>query len=305
MRRLALPAMFVGLGLIWGSSFLWIKIALREVSPATLLTWRMTLGAVPMVVLLPFIGRRLPTAPGSLASLALLGLINTALPIFLISWGEQYVDSGSAAILNSLAPLFSVIIAGLLLRTEPLTALRVGGVLLGFVGVVLLGSREFALRPDASTLIGLAAVATAALSYAAGGSYARHHLQGMHRFEVAAGSLVFAAIYAWVLVATVGGGITLPTHPGPIIALLWLGLIGSFIAYLIYFTLIERFGATVAVMVTYLFPVVGVALGVIFLGELLDLRLVAGAGLVVLGIVVVTLRYDQVVSLVTRRGSRG
>lgn len=296
--------MFVGLGLIWGSSFLWIKIALRDVSPATLLTWRMTLGAVPMIALLPFIGRRLPTAPGSLAALALLGLINTALPIFLISWGEQYVDSGSAAVLNSLAPFFSVIIAGVLLRTEPLTWLRVGGVALGFVGVVLLASREFALRPDSSTLLGLAAVAIAALSYAAGGSYARH-LKSMHRFEVAAGSLLFAAIYAWVFAASVGGGITLPTHVGPIIALLWLGVIGSFVAYLIYFTLIEQFGATVAVMVTYLFPVVGVALGVVFLGELLDLRLVAGAGLVVLGIVVVTLRYDQVVSLVKRPGSRG
>ena len=108
----------------------------------------------------------------------------------------------------------------------------------------------------------------------------------------------------WAFAAIVGGGITLPTHIGPIVALLWLGLIGSFIAYLIYFTLIERFGATVAVMVTYLFPVVGVVLGVLFLGELLDLRLVFGAGLVVLGIVVVTLRYDQVVSLVKRRGSR-
>ncbi len=295
--------MFIGLGLIWGSSFLWIKIALREVSPATLLTWRMTLGAIPMVVLLPFLGRRLPTAPGSLASLALLGLINTALPIFLISWGEQYIDSGSAAVLNSMAPLFSVMIAGVLLRTEPLTVLRVGGVLLGFGGVLLLASREFALRPDSSTLIGLAATATAALSYAAGGSYARH-LKGMHRFEVAAGSLVFAAIYAWAFAASVGGGISVPTQPGPIIALLWLGLIGSFIAYLIYFTLIEQFGATVAVMVTYLFPVVGVALGVTFLGELLDLRLVVGAALVVLGIVVVTLRYDQVVSLLNRRRRR-
>ena len=301
MRRFALPAMFIGLGLIWGSSFLWIKIALDELPPATLVAWRMTLGAVPMVILLPFIGRRLPRAPGDLATLALLGLINTALPIFLISWGEQFVDSGTAAVLNSMAPLFSVIIAGILLRTEPLTVLRVAGVLLGFAGAVLLASREFALRPDSASLIGIAAVAVAAASYAAGASYASHHIKGMHRFEVAAGSLVFAALYAWALALGVEGGISLPTQPGPIIAVLWLGLIGSFVAYLLYFTLIERLGATVAAMVTYLFPVVGVALGVIFLGELLDLRLAFGAALVLIGIVVVTLRYDALVRRTTGR----
>ena len=295
MRRFALPAMFVALGLIWGSSFLWIKIAIGELSPATLVAWRMTLGALPMLLLLPLIGRRLPRAPRELATLALLGLINTALPIFLISWGEQFIDSGTAAVLNSMAPLFSVVIAGVGLQTEPFTFVRVTGILLGLGGVVLLASREFALRADPSSLIGVLAIAIAALSYAGGASYARHHIKGMHRYEVAAGSLVFAAVYAWVLALSVDGGIRLPTQPGPIIAVLWLGLIGSFVAYLLYFTLIEHYGATVSAMVTYLFPVVGVALGVAFLGELLDLRLVLGAGLVVAGIVVVALRYDLLV----------
>ena len=295
MRRYALPAAFIGLGLIWGSSFLWIKIAIGELPPASLLTLRMTLAAVPMVVMLPLIGQRLPRAPRDLATLALLGLINSALPIFLISWAEQFTDSATAAVLNSLAPLFSVIIAGAILRTEPMTVLRVTGVLLGFAGVVLLAGREFALRADPASLLGIAAVTVAAASYAAGGSYARHHIKGMHRYEVAAGSLVFAALYAWILAFAVDGGVHLPTQPGPIVAVLWLGLIGSFIAYLIYFTLIEQYGATVAAMVTYLFPVVGVGLGVIFLDERLDLRLVLGTGLVVAGIMVVTLRYDALV----------
>lgn len=292
MHRFVLPAAFIGLGLIWGSSFLWIKIAIDELSPATLVAWRMTLGAAGMLALLPFIGRRLPHAPGDLTKLAVLGLINTALPIFLISWGEQFIDSGTAAVLNSMAPLFSLIIAGAMLRSEPVTRVRVIGLLIGFAGAAVLAGREFALDADPASLIGVLAVAVAALSYAAGASYTRHSIRGMHRFELAAGTLLFATAYAWILALVVDGGVTLPTQPGPIVAVLWLGLVGSFVAYLLYFTLIEHLGATVAAMVTYLFPVVGVGLGVIFLGELLDLRLIVGASLVVLGIVVVTLRYD-------------
>jgi drug/metabolite transporter (DMT)-like permease len=303
MRRYLLPAGWVVLGLIWGSSFLWIKIAIGEIPPATLVAWRMTLGAAGLVTFLVASGRRLPSARRDLAKLAVLGLINTALPIFLISWGEQFIDSGTAAVFNSLAPLFSLLLAGMVLKTEPVTGLRISGVLIGFGGAALLASREFALRADSSALIGTLAVAVAAASYAAGGSYARHSMRGMHRYEVAAGSLVFAAIYAWTLALVADGGVILPTQPGPIIAVLWLGLIGSFIAYLIYFLLIERLGATVAAMVTYTFPVVGVALGVVFLGEVLDLRLAVGAGLVLAGIVVAALRYDARVRSPAGRGA--
>ena len=303
MRRYLLPAAMVLLGLIWGSSFLWIKIAIGEIPPATLVAWRMTLGAVGMVAFLVAVGRRVRSSRSSLGKLALLGLVNTALPIFLISWGEQFIDSGTAAVLNSFVPVFSLLLAGVVLRTEPVNSLRVGGVVIGFGGAALLASREFALRADPSALIGTLAVAVAAASYAAGGSYARHSMRGMHRYEVAAGSLVFAAIYAWILALGVDGGVILPTQPGPIIAVLWLGLIGSFLAYLIYFLLIERLGATVAGMVTYTFPVVGVALGVIFLHELLDWRLAVGAALVLVGIVVVTLRYDARVRSPAGRGA--
>jgi len=292
MRRYLLPAGWVVLGLIWGSSFLWIKIAIGEIPPATLVAWRMTLAAVGMVTFLVISGRRLPTSRRALVGLAMLGLINTALPIFLISWGEQFIDSGTAAVFNSLAPLFSLILAGAILKTEPVSPLRVAGVVLGFGGAALLASREFDLRADPSALIGTLAVAIAAASYAAGGSYARHSMLGAHRYQVAAGSLVFAAVYAWILALVADGGVILPTQPGPIIATLWLGVVGSFVAYLIYFLLIERLGATVAAMVTYTFPAVGIALGVVFLGEVLDLRLAVGAGLVVAGILVATLRYD-------------
>jgi drug/metabolite transporter (DMT)-like permease len=291
------PVVFIILGLIWGSSFLWIKIALREIGPATLVAERMTLGAVGMVAYLLVSGVRLPRTTRELAPLAVLGLINAGLPIFLISWGEVHVDSGTAAVLNSLVPLFSLIIAGVWLRTEPVTALRVTGLILGFGGAAILASRELSLRGgDPLGIIGALAVVLAAGSYALGASYAKHRITTTHRYVVAGGTLVFAAVYLWVLALVSEWPIRVPSQLDGIVAVLWLGILGSFIAYLCYFFLIEHLGATLASMVTYLFPVVGVALGTAFLGEAFDIRMAVGTALVLVGIGVVSLRYDPRVS---------
>ena len=296
--RWVLPVAFVSLGLIWGSSFAWIKIAVEDVPPATLVAWRMTLGAIGMLLLVAAFRLRLPRGAGEWLPLVVLGAVNAALPIFLISWGQQFVDSGTAAVLNSLTPIFSLLIAGVVLRVEPVTALRVIGLLLGFAGAALLASRELELRADASGLIGAMAVVVAAFSYAVGASYARHRIQRAHRYVVAGGTLLFASADAWVLALLADGGLVLPTRLESVVAIAWLGILGSFVAYVLFFFLIEHLGATMASMVTYLFPVVGVGLGVLLLGERMDLRLGIGTILVLIGITVVTLRYDALVSRV-------
>lgn len=297
-RTWLLPAAFLLLGAIWGSSFAWIKIAVDEVPPATLVAWRMTLGAVGMVAMLLLWRIRLPRSARELAPLAVMGAINAAIPIFLISWGEQYVDSGTAAVLNSLTPIFSLVIAGLALRTEPVTVMRVAGLLLGFIGAAILAGRELELRTDASGLIGALAVVVAAFSYAAGASFAKYRIGHTHRYVVAGGTLVFAAIYTWVLALVADGGFVVPTQASTIVSIAWLGILGSFVAYLLFFFLIEHLGATMASMVTYMFPVIGVGIGVLLLGERMDAWLAVGTALVVVGIVIVTLRYDSSVSRV-------
>ncbi|MGH2429013.1 MAG: DMT family transporter [Candidatus Limnocylindria bacterium] len=294
--RWLVPAAFILLGLIWGSSFAWIKVAVEEIPPATLVAYRMTLGAVGMLALLPFLGVRWPRSARELLPLAAMGAMNAAIPIFLISWGEQFIDSGTAAVLNSLVPIFSLILAGLVLRTEPVTWVRVLGLALGFGGAALLASRELALRGDAAGLLGALAVVGAAISYAGGASFARYRIRTTHRYVVAAGTLVFAAIYMWLLALPVDGGLVVPIEADTILSIVWLGLLGSFIAYVLFFFLIEQLGATIASMVTYVFPIVGVGLGVWLLGERLDARLLVGTALVVVGIVVVGLRYDAGVS---------
>lgn len=294
--RWLIPAAFVLLGLIWGSSFAWIKIAVEEIPPATLVAWRMTLGAAGMVALLAFLRIPWPRDAGAWIALAVLGAINAAIPIFLISWAEQFVDSGTAAVLNSLTPIFSLVIAGLALRTEPVTALRVGGLVLGFIGAAILTTRELSLRADASGLIGALAVVLAAFSYGVGASYARHRIGLNHRYVVAGGTLVFAALFMWVLALVFDGGVIVPVELETLVAVAWLGVLGAFVAYVLFFFLIETIGATLTTMVTYIFPVVGVAIGVLLLNEQMDARLLIGTVLVIAGVVVVGLRYDASVS---------
>lgn len=296
--RWILPGAFVLLGLIWGSSFAWIKVAVADVPPATLVAWRMSLGALGMLALIAALRLPRPRGVGEWLPLVVLGAVNAAIPIFLISWGQQWVDSGTAAVLNSLAPIFSLVIAGLALRVEPVTALRVIGLLLGFVGAAVLASRQLDVRADAAGLIGALAVVVAAFSYAVGASYARHRIERTHRYVVAGGTLLFAALDAWVLALLADGGVVVPTELSSVVAILWLGILGSFVAYVLFFFVIEHLGATMASMVTYLFPVVGVGLGVLALGEPMDVRLALGTMLVLIGIIVVSLRYDAVVSRV-------
>jgi drug/metabolite transporter (DMT)-like permease len=302
-RRWLLPAAFVLLGTIWGSSFAWIKVAIEELPPATLVAERMALGAVAMLVLLAFTRPARPTR-GQVGHLAVMGAVNAGLPIFLISWGEQFIDSGTAAVLNSLVPIFSLLIAGFVLKTEMWSLLRVMGILIGFAGAVVLASREFAFNPGPAAIGGALAVTVASLSYAIGASYAKVRIVSTDRYVVAGGTLVFAALYLTLIALVVDGGLALPTQPATIIGLLWLGLLGSFFAYVLYFFLITHLGATVSTMVTYVFPVVGVSLGVFVLGEVLDARLILGTILVVIGIAIVGLRYDSVVSLATRVARR-
>ena len=293
--RFVVPIAFMTLGLIWGSSFLWIKIAVGELPAATVVAQRLTIGFVFMAVFMAVIRMGLPRTPRELLPLAVMGLLNAAVPYLLITWGEEVVDSATAAVLNSLTPIFSLVIAGLLLRTEPVTFLRVFGLVVGFAGAALLATREFQLRNDPAGLIGAGAVVLAALSYAVAASYARHSMKVTHRYVVATGTMLFGALFIWPL-ALVSDGFQLPTQPDTILAMLWLGVMGAFVAYLLYFYLIAELGATLASMVTYVFPVVGVVLGVLVLGELLDVRLAIGTALVMAGIGIVSLRYDAAVS---------
>ncbi|HSB90672.1 MAG TPA: EamA family transporter [Anaerolineales bacterium] len=279
--------MFGVLGLIWGSSFLWIKIAVADVGPLTLVGWRLLFGLAGLAVV---VALRRPHFPGDArtwGAMVLLGLTNTALPFALISWGETSIDSAVASILNGTVPLFAMVIAHFALHDDRITVPRVVGLVTGFIGVVALMARDIGPQGVQQGLLGQAAVLLAAVFYAGSSVFARRTLRGVSPVVQAFVPLIGADTFIWVAALSAESSKLVPAQGQTWLALAWLGILGSCIAYLLYFGLIQSVGPTRATVVTYVFPVVGVILGVLFLHEMVDQHLVIGAGLIVAGIVAV------------------
>lgn len=293
--------MFALLGLIWGSSFLWIKIALGNggapvfgitmpgsaggFSPLLLVTMRILFGVLGLAALIVARGTTLPREPRTIAMAAIVGFINTALPFALITWGETRIPSGMASILNGTVPLFTLVIAHFLLHDEPMTPWRALGLVVGFIGVVVLVGHDTGGISGSGW--GQLAVVGAAICYAIGASISRRYLRGLSALTQSFTTLVFAVIFIGSAAGVVERPLAWPTHPLVWAATMWLGLLGSCAAYLLYYSLINAWGATRASLVTYIFPVVGLILGIVILGEQTDWRLFAGTGMVVGGIVIV------------------
>jgi drug/metabolite transporter (DMT)-like permease len=277
---------FGGLSLAWGSSFLWIKIAVQEIGPFALVGWRLLFGIVGLLVVVAVRRPEWPRDRKAWTTMLILGITNTAAPFVLISWAEQFIDSAVASILNGSVPLFTMVIAHLLLSDDRMTGRRVVGLLIGFLGVVMLVWRDLASGLDLN-LLAQGAMILAVLFYAGSSVFARRNTQGLSPIVLALVPLITADVMIWGIAPTVEGPLALPQLGLTWIALLWLGLIGSCIAYLLYYYLLHSVGPTRATMVTYLFPVVGVFLGVVVLNERLDVYLVLGAVLVIASLLVV------------------
>jgi drug/metabolite transporter (DMT)-like permease len=277
---------FILLGAIWSSSFLWIKIALDEVAPLTLVAWRVLFGlltglAVALIWRVP-----LPRQASTWKVFGLLGLINIAIPFFLITWGEQSIDSAVASILNATVPMFTVVIAHFFTSDDKMTTPRVLGILIGFVGVAILFSEDLSAGAK-SSVIGQVAVVVASLSYAASYVYARRNTQAVRGEIRGALPLVSATALMWILAPVAEAPFKIPTLPLTWVALIWLGVLGSGLALIMQYYLVHEIGPTRATLVTYIFPLGGVLLGVIFLKEQLTWQLAAGAALIISSIAVV------------------
>ncbi len=287
---MALWAGFVALGTIWGSSFLLIKIGVTEFTPFQLVAIRVSVAAVAMLLSLRATGQHIPQDRASRGKLFIVGLFNTAIPFVLITWGERSIDSGLATVLNATVPLFSLVIAHFALRDERITLWKIAGLLSGFVGVVVLASRSLG-DPQSNSIGGQLAILAASMCYAGVAVFIRLQLRHLRPMVVSGGALVSASMLTLVGALVFEGVPQFGRIPDNVtLAVLVLGLLNTYIAYLLYYWLIDSWGATRATLVTYLMPPVGLTLGVIFLDEQLDLRLVIGAVLIVVGVAIVNLR---------------
>ncbi len=277
--------MFGAVGLIWGSSFLLIKIGLQELTAFSLVAGRIGLAAIAFVIALMALRKPLPRDTKTLIIIAIVGMINTAIPFLLITSGEQTIDSGLASVLDATVPLFSIFIAHIALTDDKINVGKVLGLIAGFSGVILLALRQ--VDPNhPNPFAGQLAVLIASIFYAIGAVVIRRYLRHVDPIVTAGGSMFVGATV--VVVVTLLFTRPLPNIPTLTLqtdlAILTLAIVNTFVAYILYFTLINNWGPSRATMVTYVIPPVGLVLGALANHEPLDLSIVIGAGLIIAGI---------------------
>lgn len=275
---------FITLGLIWSSSFMWVEIALREVGPITLVAFRVFFGFLFGLVVIVTQRIPLPRTMKEWTPLIVLGLTNIAIPFFLISWGQKSIDSGVASILDATVPLFTILAAHFILRDDKMTTPKVLGLFTGFAGVVVLMSKD--IGDSAGSLLGQLAVIAACVFYAGSSIFARVFTEGTSTTLRGLGPLASASVVMVSSAFLFEAPLKIPTLPITWIALLWLGILGSGLAFMMLFHLIHEIGPTRTTMVTYLFPLGGVTLGVIFLNEALTWQIITGAALIILSLAI-------------------
>lgn len=298
MRGRALPwqAAWGLLVLVWGSSFLFMKVGLHALAPVQIATLRVLSGAAVTYALLRASKGHLPRDRTTWAHLSVFGFFLATVPFTLFALGETRVSSALAGIGNAITPIATVALSLLLVRDERFSALRLLGVVLGFVGVVvIMAPWSMTDRPD---LLGFAMTLVAGSSYGVGWTWHRLHLR--HRdpggYTLVAGQLVCASAQLVVVSVVwwlVGSGLPAPwsTHSGewvvPVLNVLALGVLGTGAAFALQTVVVRAAGATIGTTVTYLIPIVSVLLGVLVLGEQLTAWALLGFAVVLSGAVLV------------------
>jgi drug/metabolite transporter (DMT)-like permease len=280
-------AMLGMLSLLWGGSFFFYKLLAPVLPPFTLVLGRVTLAALALWPVLLLRGERIRLTPSLCGWFLLLGTLNCAIPFSLFAWSERHLASGLAALLNAPTPIVTALVAHVATRDERLNPRTIAGVLCGFGGVaVLIGPALLGGLASADLLAELACLG-ATLAYAFGGVLARR-VRGVTPLQFAAGQMSGAALLMLPVAAVVDRFWTIaPLGSTGWLALLGIALPSTAVAYLLYFQILARSGATRAALVTFLVPVSALLLGWLFLGERIDLRdgpaiLLIGLGLAII-----------------------
>lgn len=287
-------AMLLTLSLVWGGSFFFNGIAVRDLPVLTIVVVRVALGALILLAACPALGVALPTARRVWLAFFGMGLLNNAIPFSLIVWGQTAIGSGLAAILNATTPLFTVLVAHALTAEEKATPAKLTGVSLGFVGVAVMLGRDVAAGLGGSLPAQLACLG-AALSYALAGVFGRRFkAMGVAPLATATGQVCASSLLLMPLMLWHDRPWTLPM-PGAdtLAALLAVAALSTAFAYWLYFRLLATAGATNLLLVTFLVPVSAILLGVLVLGETLAPRHLGGMALIGLGLAAIDGRLWQ------------
>jgi drug/metabolite transporter (DMT)-like permease len=281
---------FVANALIWGVSFLLIKLAVEGMSPMALVLFRTTTGFLALAAILLVWRHRLFDSPWRthVWSFVFMAITNALIPWTAIAWGEERISSGLASILNSTTVLWTAVLIYWVMPSERPSFVNYVGVLVGFAGVVILVSPDIAAHGFTGDFLGAMAVVLASLSYAINALYQRRRMRTVSVFDISLGQLAAGALMAIPIAAT-----SLPAiHVEfvPVSAVVALGAGGTGVAYLLYYYVMNTLGAVRAAGVTFLVPVTAVFWGVVLLHETLSVSFVAGMVVILAGIVLTNLR---------------
>ncbi|MEL6205984.1 MAG: DMT family transporter [Pseudomonadota bacterium] len=273
------------LGVIWGASFLSIRIALDEVSVLSSVCHRVGWAALILWLIVWSRGISVPRTASIWGAFLVMGLLNNAVPFTLMAWGQLYIETGLTSILNASTAIWGALAAALAFGDERLTAQRAAGIGLGFAGVVTIVGPGVLTGLDLRSTAQIAVIA-GTLSYAAASVWARLKLGGLPPIVAAAGMLTGSTMILVPLTLVLEGGIDLPDTARGTIAIAYYAGIATALAYLLYYRILATSGAGGTMLVTLLIPPVAVCLGAVVLGERLEMRAFAGLAVLALGLVV-------------------
>ena len=284
------------LGIMWGTSYAFIKLGVATLPTFTLIAARLAIG-LTLLTTVVIVGRvRLPREPMTYLHLLVMAVINIVIPFTLITAAERSVDSAIAAILNGAVPLIVIVLAGVVFHDEPITLGRLVGVVIGYLGViVLVAPGLISAKAGAGAVGGELALLGSTVAYAVGAVYSRRTLRSRGLRPVV--PAVFQVGFALVMVSTLALAFEHPFavhwNGEAVIAVVWLGLLGSGLAYPINFRLLARIGATGTSQLAYFLPVVGIVAGAIMFHETIGATVLAGTALVLVGVALVTSRFGE------------
>ncbi|RUS66000.1 putative cystine transporter YijE [Saezia sanguinis] len=285
-------AMLITLSLLWGSSYFFTSVIVKQIPPLTFVTLRVGLASIALLLLLRTLGLKMPHSPRIWGAFLVMGLLNNLVPFSLIAWGQTQLAGGLAAILNATSPLFTVVFAHWLTSDEKITPNKLVGVVIGFLGVAVM------IGPDAFSSLGSArllpqvALLGAAVCYALAGIYGRRFKSlGIPPMVTATAQVTTAALTLLPFALLIEHPWTLPMPSLHVCAAIAASAIFSTaLAYVLFFRILSSAGATNVILVTFLVPVSAIILGALILNERLYPRHFIGMAMIGLGLLAINIR---------------
>lgn len=275
-------ALLVLLSVLWGGAFFFAGVAVQEIPPLTVVFFRVAIAALVLLPLFWAFGHTLPRSLAGWLPFLGMGLFNNVLPFGFIFFGQTFITVGLSSIINAMTPLFTVMVMASF-REEALTLNRVTGVVLGVIGVAVLRGIEGPI--DGRQTIGIALCLAGALSYGLAGLWGRRHLAGVAPLKSATCQLMCSTAIIGVVVALIDQPwqMAMPSQTA-MLSVLALAVAGTALAYIVFFQILVRAGASNVMLVTLLIPVTAVLLGAVFLGEAIRAKEIAGALIIAVGL---------------------